>query len=421
MFKNFFAVIAIILFVCTVPAQANRADDYKLTGVVVLSRHNIRSPLADKNFAISKVTPHEWFKWTSAPGELSLRGGEAEMIMGQYFRRWLVSENLITENYLPAEGEVRFYANSRQRTVATAQFFSSGMFPVANVHIERKYPMLDKRDPVFKPKLTVFNDEFVALANAQIKEKFADKTPKDAYRLLEKVLDFKDSQIAKSEGLTHFRDEDFEVVLELGQEPAASGTLKLATQAADALTLQYYEENNPVKATFGHKMTFKDLQKLSTIKAFYDAVALTAPAVAVNIAHPLLQVMNDELSLDRKFTFLCGHDSNITSILAALDVEDYSLPQTIERKTPIGVKFVIEKRRGSDGIDYAATKLIYASTEQLRNKTTLTLDNPPMIIPIHFKGLIPNADGLYRLEDLQGRFQQAIDAYYDLPTDSKAA
>ena len=422
MFRKFFALIAILLLANAVPVQAQNLDDYKLTGVVVFSRHNIRSPLSGKNSAVAKITPHKWFEWTSAPGELSMRGGELETIMGQYFRKWLVSEKLITENYLPADGEVRFYANSMQRTIATAQFFSSGLFPVANVRVERKFFTFDKIDPTFKPQLTFVNDKFVSLANAQIKALFGDKVPTESYRLLEKVLDFKDSKIAKAEGLTHFRDEPFEVIFKLGDEPVTKGTLKLANQAADALTLQYYEEADPVKAAFGHKLTFGDRQKISEIKAFYDGVLFTAPLVAVNIAHPLLQLINDELSLDRKFTFLCGHDSNIASVLAALDVEDYSLPETIERKTPIGVKFVIEKWRGADGVDYAKTKLIYASTEQLRNKTTLTLENPPMIYPIKFKGLSQNADGFYRLEDLQQRFQKAIDAYNDLPRgETKAA
>jgi len=420
MFRKIFMTVAIFLLVAIAPVQAKNTDDYNLTGVVVLSRHNIRAPMSGKNSAVAKITPHKWFKWTSAPSELSLRGGEAETIMGQYFRKWLVSENLITENYFPAEGEVRFYANSKQRTIATAQFFSSGLFPVANVRIERKFTS-DKMDPVFKPQLTLVNDEFIALATAQVNAMFPDKIPTENLRLLERVLDFKNSEMAKAEGITHFRDEPIEVIFKLNEEPATRGTLKLACQAADALTLQYYEEENSVKAAFGHKLTFSDWQKISAIKDFYQDVLFTAPAIAVNVAHPLLQVMNDELSLDRKFTFLCGHDSNIASVLAALDVEDYSLPQAIESKTPIGAKFVIEKWRGADGIDYAATKLIYQSTEQLRNKTTLTLDNPPMIVPIHFKGLNHNAAGFYRLEDLQERFQQAINAYYDLPTESKAA
>ena len=46
MFRKFFALIAILLLANVVPVQAQNLDDYKLTGVVVFSRHNIRSPLA---------------------------------------------------------------------------------------------------------------------------------------------------------------------------------------------------------------------------------------------------------------------------------------------------------------------------------------------------------------------------------------
>ena len=111
-------------------------EQYTLKQVVVLSRHNIRSPLSGRQSALQRITPHEWHPWSSAPSELSLRGGALETMMGQYFRKWLVSEGLMQENEIPTEGKMRFYANSLQRTIATAQYFSSGMLPVANVRIE---------------------------------------------------------------------------------------------------------------------------------------------------------------------------------------------------------------------------------------------------------------------------------------------
>ena len=121
-------------------AQVIRPDDfrehYTLKQVVVLSRHNIRSPLSGRRSTLQRITPHEWYHWSSAPSELSLRGGALETMMGLYFRKWLVSEGLMQENEIPAEGTMRFYANSLQRTIATAQYFSSGMLPVANVRIE---------------------------------------------------------------------------------------------------------------------------------------------------------------------------------------------------------------------------------------------------------------------------------------------
>ena len=109
----------------------------------------------------------------------------------------------------------------------------------------------------------------------------------------------------------------------------------------------------------------------------------------------------------RKFTFLCGHDSNIGSVLAALEVEDYSLPNTIEKKTPIGCKLVIEKWENGEGQVFATLKLVYQSTEQLRGMSLLDLENPPMVYPIRLKGLNTNADGLYLFDDLVQRFISA--------------
>ena len=120
-------------------AQTKRSDDfrakYQLKEVVVMSRHNIRSPLTSGGAVYKRVTPYEWFKWSSPSSQLSLRGGVLETEMGQFFRKWLVGEGLLPENYRPEGDEVLFYANSRQRTFATAKYFSAGFLPFANVEI----------------------------------------------------------------------------------------------------------------------------------------------------------------------------------------------------------------------------------------------------------------------------------------------
>lgn len=87
-------------------------EGYTLEQVVVMSRHNIRSPLSGKGSVLDTVTPHDWFDWSSDPSELSLRGGAAETIMGQYFRKWLEAEGLFPENYHPEEGAVRYFGQT---------------------------------------------------------------------------------------------------------------------------------------------------------------------------------------------------------------------------------------------------------------------------------------------------------------------
>ena len=102
-------------------------------------------------------------------------------------------------------------------------------------------------------------------------------------------------------------------------------------------------------------------------------------------------------------------------------VEDYTLPGVIDPRTPIGVKVVIEKWHGTDGEDYAALNLVYPDTAQIRSLTPMTLENPPRVYSLRLKGLQANADGLYLLRDVQGRFAEAVAAYDEFADERQAA
>jgi glucose-1-phosphatase len=121
--------------------------------------------------------------------------------------------------------------------------------------------------------------------------------------------------------------------------------------------------------------------------------------------------------------FLCGHDSNLASIGAALRFVYPETQNALELHTPIGSKLVFEK--WSDGTDdYVAVNLVYPKYRQLQNRTLLSLDEPPMVRPVTIEGLTANADGLYRLEDLNNRMAEAMaeyDAIEDIPTSIPAA
>lgn len=419
--------LLLLMFVCPsfVWAQTKRSPEFKekytLKEVVILSRHNIRSPLSDNGSALGKLTPHRWTNWSAASSELTLRGGVLETMMGQFFRKWLVSEGLFTENYVPNADEVNFYANSMQRTIATAQYFSSGFMPVANVAVRHRYAP-SKMDPVFFPRLTKVSEAFCSDAMNQIAAMGGKKGIRginegleDSYRIIADVLDLKDSPACKSGETCAFDDYDTQIILKKGEEPAMKGSLKLANSASDAFILQYYEEADAQKAAFGHDISISDWEKIARIKDVYGDVLFTAPVVAYNVAHPLLVYMNDELNSDaRKFTFLCGHDSNIASVNVALEVEDYELPSSIEKKTPIGSKLVFEKWIDKSGNEFVAINLVYQTTEQLRNIEMLDLDHSPMVYQLQLKGLKLNADGLYSFEDVNGRFEKAIAAYDDI-------
>ena len=401
--------------------SASFKEKYQLKEVVVLSRHNIRSPLSKPGSVLGKMTPHQWTEWSANTSELTLRGGVLETMMGQFFRKWLVAEGLFPENHAPSADEIHVYANSMQRTIATAQYFTSGFMPVANLTIQHRMAP-SKMDPVFCPQLTKASDKFEKQALKQIEEMYGNKgleaitdSLQVAYATLAKVLDFKQSPAYQSGAVRAFHRHDLQLFFQRGKEPGMKGGLKTATSASDALILQYYEEPDAVKAAFGHHVTSEDWEQIACIKDVYGDVLFTAPIVAYNVAHPLLVYLNEELNIsDRKFTFLCGHDSNIASVNAALEVENYELPHSIEKKTPIGCKLVFEKWIDKEGNEFMAVNLVYQSTEQLRNLQLLDVKNPPMVYPLTLKNLSTNTDGLYTFEDVRARFEKAIAAYDEI-------
>ena len=419
-------MLAAILFSCgiSVQAQTKRPDDfrakYQLKEVVVMSRHNIRSPLTSGGAAHTRVTPHQWFAWTSPSSQLSLRGGVLETEMGQFFRKWLVGEGLLPDNYRPEGSEVLFYANSRQRTFATAKYFSAGFLPFANVEIQHKY-FEDKMDPVFTPKFTKMNAKY----RQQILDEMQTihggplawmQSVQPTLTMMEDILDMAHSPAAKND-TTHFRYDDTQFVLEKGDEPKMKGGYKLANSVADALVLQCYESES--MTAFGHQLTEKQWRDICAVKEVYDALLFTTHSAAVNLAYPLVSRIREELHhIGRKFTFLCGHDSNLASIGAALRLRYPETEQALELHTPIGSKLVFEK--WSDGTEeYVAINLVYQRVGQLQNRTLLSTDEPPMVKPVTIDGLTPNRDGLYCLSELDARMAEAMAEYDAIVDDIK--
>jgi glucose-1-phosphatase len=235
---------------------------------------------------------------------------------------------------------------------------------------------------------------------------------------MEEVVDMAHSPAAQQGDTLHISFADTQFKIEKGDEPRMTGGYTLANSLADALLLQCYETES--MTAFGHELTTEQWRAICGVKEVYDGLLFTTHAAAVNLAHPLVSRIREELNRsDRKFMFLCGHDCNLASICAALRM---NLPETenaLELHTPIGSKLVFEK--WNDGTeDYVAINLVYASLSQLQGRKLLSLDEPPMVLPVTIDGLSANADGLYRLADVDARFAEAMaeyDAIEDAATD----
>lgn len=409
-----FSILILTVPSLTFASSALTNKGYTLQQVLIMSRHNVRAPLSGKGSFAEAVTPNKWHNWTAPAGQLSLHGGVAETIMGQYFRKYLEDEKFIPENWVPGEGETRFYANSFQRTIATGRYFSSGMLPVANVKIEHKLAF-DAHDPVFLPptelnpaELKEGIDYVNSLCGGKGVAELGVELSEDLKRM-EKMLDFKHSQYAKDNQITSVDRKDLQLSL-VGKDKNIinyKGITKRFLSVSDTLMMQYYETPTSKSAAWGNDKSKEAWKSVGKILTKACDVSFQNPPVARITARNLLKEMDTELNTNgRKFTMLIGHDTNISTLLTALNAKENALPETVAYKTPIGVKILIEKRLGPDGIQYAAVNLVYASDKQMRDLEQLSLENPPMIYPLEFNGLQKNRDGLYRYDDLIALFRK---------------
>ena len=391
---------------------------YQLEQVVALSRHNLRAPLASNGSVPQELTPHKWMKWTAPSSELSVKGGIQETSMGQYFRKWMDKEGLIPENSIPEEGEVRFNARDKQRCRATARYFASGMLPLADITVEYPSESNNLKD-FMSPKLKFYSDDFAVDATAEAAalcgdggfNGATDKLREDI-KLIMDTVDMKDSKVYRSGKYGDLLTDGSGYKLEEGKEPEITGALKTANQMADALILQYYEEPDAKKAAFGHDLTKEDWGRIGGLMTKFMELRYGVPMVSVNVTHPLIQELESELKNEkRKFSFLCAHDCIVFMTLCALGAEPYTLPDCIESKTPMGVKILFERWRDREGQAWYRAELVYRTTEQIRESSELTLDNPPEKYNLSFEGVATNEDGMISEADFFGMFDRTLAEY----------
>lgn len=389
-------------------------DKYRLTEVVVFSRHNIRAPLAAPGSFISKVTPYEWHDFGVKASELTDKGGVLETINGQFFRRWLLSEGLFKENEEPSEGEIFVFANSKQRTIATAKYFLAGFMPTVTIPVNHCGKINDM-NPVFS--LTPGNDitdeqwrqikaEYDAEYDAEGIRK-ASLALQPGYDLLEKILKLKESPAYKNGSFTGFNNHNSEIIFPEGDEPRMTASINDACSIADALILQYYEEPDLNKVAFGRNLSREEWQSLSRIIETRDAIRFHSPFVQHYVSQRQRDLIaGNLLTPGRKFAFICGHDVNIFNILNSMRVKHYGIPDAIEVSTPIGSKIVFEKWVDAEGNAFIGVNHIYQTAGQLRGNVPLDMKTTPGCIRLQFEGLEANEDGLYPLDILIRRLTE---------------
>ncbi|HAX1720403.1 TPA: bifunctional glucose-1-phosphatase/inositol phosphatase [Escherichia coli] len=404
------AVAGIVLLASNAQAQTV-PEGYQLQQVLMMSRHNLRAPLANNGSVLEQSTPNKWPEWDVPGGQLTTKGGVLEVYMGHYMREWLAEQGMVKSGECPPPYAVYAYANSLQRTVATAQFFITGAFPGCDIPVHHQEKM-GTMDPTFNPVITDDSAAFSEQAVAAMEKELSKLQLTDSYQLLEKIVNYKDSPACKEKQQCSLVDGKNTFSAKYQQEPGVSGPLKVGNSLVDAFTLQYYEGFPMDQVAWGEIKSDQQWKVLSKLKNGYQDSLFTSPEVARNVAKPLVSYIDKALVTDRtsapKITVLVGHDSNIASLLTALDFKPYQLHDQNER-TPIGGKIVFQRWHDSKANrDLMKIEYVYQSAEQLRNADALTLQAPAQRVTLELSGCPIDADGFCPMDKFDSVLNEAV-------------
>lgn len=389
------ALAALVMLTATAEAQT-APQGYQLQQVLIMSRHNLRAPLANNGSVLEQSTPNKWPEWDVPGGQLTTKGGVLEVYMGHYMREWLAEQKLVTSGECPTANSVYAYANSLQRTVATAQFFITGAFPGCDVPVHHQEKM-GTMDPVFNPVITDESSAFDQKAVQAMNTKRQEFQLAESYQLLEKITDYQGAPACKEKQACDLSGAKDTFSAKYQQEPGVSGPLKVGNSLVDAFTLQYYEGFPMDQVAWGEIKTDQQWRVLSKLKNSYQDSLFTSPEVARNVAAPLVKYIEKALVTDvsnaPKITLMVGHDSNIASLLTALDFKPYQLHDQYER-TPIGGKILFQRwHDGTGNRDLMKIEYVYQSAQQLRNAEVLSLQSPAQRVTLELTGCPVDADG----------------------------
>lgn len=382
----FIAVLLLSLSISKPEAIAgNDFSDYTLDKVVVLMRHGVR-PQND-TAKLDKATGKNWPRWSVPDGNLSGHGYAGIVDQSRYmFENWK-SEGLALSSPCPKKNEVFIRASPIERTVATAQALTDGMFPGCG--ITPSHLPLQKKDPLFQavemglaqPDPKKVEDEVMEAMGGSA-EKAAQKYADDVEWLRQTVC---------GTGVTdcQFLDEKWGLKKTKSGKYKLTGPVSSASSISETIRLQYSEGLPLQEVAFGHVKNAGDVLKLMSLHAAkYDLLDNTME-IARTGGNILMHEITESLLANRTsggeqkypelgapLVIFVGHDTNISQIKTILDFHWKLASYPADDIPPGGM--LIFKRYKNNKTGRLAVQLSFAARtlDEWRFLTPLSEKNP---------------------------------------------
>jgi 4-phytase/acid phosphatase len=138
------AVVVLLLSLLTVAFEAATP---RLTFVVILTRHGVRSPTWETK-RLNEYSAQPWPDWGVPPANLTPRGRTLMTLMGGYYSEWLAREQIIDRRSCASAAQIYIWADTDQRTLETGRALAEGLLPSCEIRV---HSFDGKDDPLFDP------------------------------------------------------------------------------------------------------------------------------------------------------------------------------------------------------------------------------------------------------------------------------
>jgi 4-phytase/acid phosphatase len=430
-------LVLALVAVSPVAAQTFINDNTVLKQIIVFGRHSVRAPTASPAL-YAQFSPRPYPDFGVSTGYLTVHGQQAEVLLGNYFRNYLLAEGLLTGNTSTDLAASYFRANSIQRSNVTAAMFGQGLFPGATIPVYSY--ALGEPDPVFDPILANVAVVDLDRAAQEVQEVYSGGTAlASAYSaelsLVRSVLynypNGTQPPPAAPSGVTDPTAEP--VPLDAATSPIYTGNVvnlgglqDTAGTAADPFVMEYADNLPLSEVAWGELSTGALSQQLRLVTLTLN-IAMTTPYVdqvqSSNAAAHVLRSMKQAVIGSTipgafsvpaaKVLVVISSDAYVAG-LAGLLRTHWQLPGYQPDYCAPGGALVFELRQSLDTGEYLVRVYYTAqSLDQLRNLTPLSLEAPPetaqLLVP---GGSKPGAGFDVKFETFQKFLTKAIGFEY---------
>ncbi len=419
-----------------ISAQTVTSDDTILKQIIIFGRHGVRSPeLSQAAYAVYSPRPYPNF---GVPvGYLTLQGQQAEVLLGTYYRDYLLAEGLLTGDAGTDLGNSYFRANSIQRSNLTATMLGQGLNPGVTIPVH-SYP-LGQTDPVFDPITAgVAAVDANRAANEVQKIYSAGTALASAYSgefsLIRSLLYNYQAGVQPPPAAPPGITDPTALPIPLGAITTGVetgnvvnlGGITSTVQAADAFIMEY-ADGLPLTDVAWGQLSLDTLSQQTRLAALNEAIDFRTPYLdqvqSSNAASHILRSMKQAVlgqavpgafsSPATQVLVVISSDVFVTGLAGLLNTH-WQLPGYQPDFCAPGGALVFELRQSKETGEYLVRVFFTAqSLDQLRNLTPLSLTAPPettqLLIP---GGSRPGASLDVSFETFQNLLHNAIGRQY---------